>query len=116
MWDELRAAFEGMHALVNAYRPHQARESLIAEMEGWVGRGREEVRRMREAGERARGVLDRVGAGGKNGIRISQDDGGKTGDGGDVVWRGKGVAGEERRVERRVWKALHRLERSEVGC
>lgn len=46
-----------MHALVNEYRPHQARETLIREMERQVERKRREVEGVRRIGETVREVL-----------------------------------------------------------
>lgn len=48
---------------MNEYRPHQARETLIAMMEAQVARGREEVRGWQEMGERVREVLEGVSSG-----------------------------------------------------
>lgn len=44
--------------LVNAYRPHQARESLIAMMEEQIARLRGDIGAVREGVERARGVVE----------------------------------------------------------
>ncbi|KAF1850250.1 uncharacterized protein K460DRAFT_266774, partial [Cucurbitaria berberidis CBS 394.84] len=47
-----------MHALINEYRPHQARETLIAKMEEQLERKVKEVEGVRKVGERVRGVLE----------------------------------------------------------
>lgn len=47
-----------MHALINEYRPHQARETLIREMERQVERKRSEVEGVRKMGEKVTEVLD----------------------------------------------------------
>lgn len=47
-----------MHALVNEYRPHQARETLIREMERQVERKRAEIEGVRKMGDRVREVLE----------------------------------------------------------
>ena len=46
-----------MHALINEYRPHQARHTLIERMEEQVRRKREEVEGVRRMGEKVREVL-----------------------------------------------------------
>ncbi|CAO2647600.1 Nn.00g085220.m01.CDS01 [Neocucurbitaria sp. VM-36] len=47
-----------MHALINEYRPHQARETLIAKMEEQLQRKRKEVEGVTKMGERVREVLE----------------------------------------------------------
>ncbi|KAJ4350036.1 Mediator of RNA polymerase II transcription subunit 7 [Didymosphaeria variabile] len=47
-----------MHALVNEYRPHQARETLIREMERQVERKRAEVEGVERMAERVKEVLE----------------------------------------------------------
>ncbi len=78
---------------MNDYRPHQARETLIAMMEEQVARAREEGRRARSMGEKVRGVLEELGRG-ANGNDLGREE---EGDG----------EGEERRL----WEVLDR----EVG-
>ena len=51
-----------MHALINEYRPHQARETLIREMERQVERKRGEVEGVKKMGERVKEVLDGFGS------------------------------------------------------
>ena len=51
-----------MHALINEYRPHQARHTLIERMEEQVRRKREEVEGVRRMGEKVREVLAGFGA------------------------------------------------------
>lgn len=52
-----------MHALINEYRPHQARETLIREMERQVERKRAEVEGVKKMKERVQEVLDGFGRG-----------------------------------------------------
>lgn len=47
-----------MHALINEYRPHQARETLIGIMEAQLERKREEVEGVRRMGQRVKEVLE----------------------------------------------------------
>lgn len=89
-----------MHALVNAYRPHQARESLIGIMEEQIARLRGEIGAVGEGVERARGVLEGFGG-----------EGGANGERGDGKERGEGGVKREWERERRVWEIIGR----EVG-
>lgn len=82
--------------MVNEYRPHQLRETLIAMMEAQVVRCREEGEKAREMGRRVKEVLEGMGGGGWE-ERV-----GKMGnEGGD----------ENEEEERRVWEVVWR----EVG-
>ncbi|KAF1965154.1 hypothetical protein BU23DRAFT_585182 [Bimuria novae-zelandiae CBS 107.79] len=84
-----------MHALVNEYRPHQARETLIGETERQVERKRKEVEGVREMSVRVREVLEGFERGG-GGIREEKA---------AVV---REVGEEERRVQRQreMWGVL----------
>ncbi len=93
-WDELHVLFQEAHAVVNEYRPHQARETLIVMMEGQVKRAREEGRGAREMVERVKTVLRGLARG--------------DGDGEGVLGREEG---KEEGEERRVWEVVGR----EVG-
>lgn len=50
-----------MHALINEYRPHQARETLIREMERQVERKKREIEGVRKMEERVGEVLEGFG-------------------------------------------------------
>lgn len=50
-----------MHALINEYRPHQARETLIKKMEEQVERKKREIEGVRKMSEKVRSVLDGFG-------------------------------------------------------
>lgn len=94
-----------LQELINAYRPHQARESLILEMEGRVRGMRGEVERIREAGGRVEELLGGLDGGEGGGMGVMG-----TGEG-----RGKGMEKvdglEEMRRERQrgAWGALREL-------
>ncbi|KAF2849570.1 hypothetical protein T440DRAFT_469321, partial [Plenodomus tracheiphilus IPT5] len=47
-----------MHALINEYRPHQARETLIEKMEAQVERKKKEIEGVKHVAERVKAVLD----------------------------------------------------------
>ncbi|KAI4118151.1 MAG: hypothetical protein LQ345_001737 [Seirophora villosa] len=59
-WDEMKAMFSEAHGIVNEYRPHQARETLIHMMEEQVERCRLETKACKEACEKVKMVLDEV--------------------------------------------------------
>ncbi|RMZ15074.1 hypothetical protein D0862_01831 [Hortaea werneckii] len=107
-WEESTRHLErivgSMHELINAYRPHQARESLILEMEGRVEGMKGEVERIREGRGRVEGLLrELVGEEGGNG------GGGLTGE--EVVKgeMGEGVEAKRRERQRGAWDALQEL-------
>lgn len=93
-WDELHVLFQEAHAVINEYRPHQARETLIVMMEGQIKRAREEGRGAREMVERVKTVLS----------GLARGDGDRDRDLGREEGREEGE-------ERRVWEVVGR----EVG-
>lgn len=93
-WDELHLLFQEAHAVVNEYRPHQARETLIVMMEEQVKKATEEGRGAREMVERVKTVLR----------ALARGDGDRDGDLGREE-------GKEEGEERRVWEVVGR----EVG-
>ncbi len=97
-WDELRALFEEAHAVINEYRPHQARETLILMMEEQIERCRSEGSAGREGAERVRKVLEEMGR--MDGV-------------GKELLRGEGERKMERGVDgdKRLWEVINR----EVG-
>ena len=60
--DNLRNLFINAHHLLNLYRPHQARESLIMMMEEQLDRTREEIRQMDRVKADVERVLERLAA------------------------------------------------------
>ncbi|OJD31441.1 rna polymerase ii mediator complex protein [Diplodia corticola] len=102
-YEHMQTLLFNAHHLINEYRPHQARASLIAMLEEQLARRREEVDGVRRMGERIEGVLAGLGreAVGEEGLL------GK----GEAVGLGVGgvVGGEEgrrRAVQREVMRAL----------
>ena len=99
-WDEMRALFSEAHAIVNEYRPHQARETLIHMMEEQIERCKMETQTCREACEKVRGVLEEVE---KREVMVKPEI--------DIAW-----PGEKRRVEKendlrietekRIWEVI----------
>lgn len=93
---------------MNDYRPHQARETLIAMMEAQVAKAREEGRSAREMGAKVKAVLEGLGAGGE----VALDDSRSVG----VMYgrREHGMRGEDREGDeemKRIWETVGR----EVG-
>jgi mediator of RNA polymerase II transcription subunit 7 len=89
-----------MHALVNEYRPHQARQTLIERMEEQVRRKREEVEGVRRMGEKVREVL--TGFGGTDGNGTDEKAG---------VEGGEERRDEEarREVQRGMWEGVDEM-------
>ncbi|OAL52533.1 mediator of RNA polymerase II transcription subunit 7 [Pyrenochaeta sp. DS3sAY3a] len=93
-----------MHALINEYRPHQARETLIAKMEEQVQRKRGEVEGVRKISERVREVLRGFGA------EAPGEEGGKQGERDGKSEVGRASEEDKRRMgQRRMWRAMDEL-------
>ncbi|TVY38259.1 Mediator of RNA polymerase II transcription subunit [Lachnellula subtilissima] len=58
---DLRTLFINFHHLLNEYRPHQARESLILMMQDQLEKSRKETEGIREVKERVEGVIEGLG-------------------------------------------------------
>ncbi|KAL2001285.1 hypothetical protein VTN02DRAFT_1952 [Thermoascus thermophilus] len=58
--EDLRNLFINAHHLLNLYRPHQARESLIMMMEEQLDRTREEIRQMDQVKEKVENILEQL--------------------------------------------------------
>jgi mediator of RNA polymerase II transcription subunit 7 len=99
-WNELRALFEEAHAVINEYRPHQARETLILMMEEQIQRCRSEGRAGREGAERVKKVLEEVGRVEGVGKELLRGEGG-----------GRGERAGDGEGEKRLWEVINR----EVG-
>jgi mediator of RNA polymerase II transcription subunit 7 len=91
-----------MHALINEYRPHQARQTLIAKMEEQVRKKKEEVEGVRRMGEKVREVL--AGFGGVDG----ED---KSGDGGEETIEDsiQSIQEDRRRVQKGMWEVVDEI-------
>lgn len=60
--EDLRNLFINAHHILNLYRPHQARESLIMMMEEQLDRTREEIREMDRVKAEIEGVMEQLKA------------------------------------------------------
>lgn len=99
---------------MNDYRPHQARETLIAMMEAQVTKGQEEGRGAREMGARVKAVLEGLGGGGDGAGEMAVEEDGRDVRLGSGRREEHGVRGEEGEGDdetRRVWEVVGR----EVG-
>ena len=101
---DLRTIMINMHHLINEYRPHQARETLILMMEEQVERCRRERDENLKAKEMVKGVLgaleEVLGAGLGAGREEGREDGQGARERGGV--KGEGV----RERDREMWRVL----------
>ena len=93
--EDLKTLFINFHHLLNEYRPHQARESLILMMQDQLERSRAETRGILEIKERVEGLLEGLGA-----AKFGEKEEVKGGKGGD------GVVEEGRDVWEEVWRTF----------
>lgn len=70
--EDLRNLFINAHHLLNLYRPHQARESLILMMEEQLDRTREEIREMDRLKDRIEQLLEQLKIDGADAFAASQ--------------------------------------------
>ncbi|KAI0009359.1 MED7-domain-containing protein [Xylariaceae sp. FL0662B] len=59
---DIRDMFINFHHLINEYRPHQARESLIAMMQAQLDRTRAETNAIRDAKDKADRIMEGLGS------------------------------------------------------
>ncbi|KAI9864163.1 MAG: Mediator of RNA polymerase II transcription subunit 7 [Vezdaea acicularis] len=105
--DHLRTLFVNCHFLINEYRPHQARESLIVLMEEAVRRGREEVAGVKEARERvARVVAGIVGGQGLEGGKQESAESVEGWTERDTTARQSADEDRDAQLEKEVWRVL----------
>lgn len=93
--------FQDVHKVINGYRPHQARETLILMMGEQLETVRGETRSVRESVKRARGAMEGLG-------KQNQDED-RMADGKDA--EDKRRKQTEERKTKRLWEVLER----EVG-
>lgn len=84
---DLRTLFINFHHLLNEYRPHQARESLILMMQDQLEKSRRETEGIREVKEKVEGVIEGLGS-----VKLAEFGNGKLGKGKvDIVAEGRDV-------------------------
>ena len=92
--------FQDIHKVINGYRPHQARETLILMMEEQLETVRGETKNVRESIEKARGVIEGLG-------KQNQDE--------DRMADGKAAEGNRRKkMEERKTKRIREVLEREV--
>lgn len=98
---DLKTIVTNMHDLINQYRPHQARETLILMLEERIERLRGEVRAIGEAGEKMNGAFKQLQETGEaqaealaNGNELVEKD------------ADKDVANQEKQRQKAAWEAL----------
>ncbi|KAI2617761.1 MED7-domain-containing protein [Hypoxylon sp. NC1633] len=60
--NDIRDLFINFHHLINEYRPHQARESLISMMQAQLDRTRAETNAIRDAKDKAERIMEGLGS------------------------------------------------------
>ncbi|OAX82422.1 hypothetical protein ACJ72_03233 [Emergomyces africanus] len=103
---DIRNLFINAHHLLNLYRPHQARESLIMMMEEQLARTKEEIREMDRVKENVRSFLEQLEAEGSN-------TGGKSSGVCDASGKHREIKGEEEDVikeARSIWNLLDEID------
>jgi mediator of RNA polymerase II transcription subunit 7 len=95
--EDLRNLFINAHHLLNLYRPHQARESLIMMMEEQLNHSRQEIERMDKVKAEIEGVLEQLQAEGR------AAGSGESGDGNDQAKALKQKADDHTRL---IWELL----------
>lgn len=100
---DLKTIVTNMHDLINQYRPHQARETLILMMEERIERLRGEIRGIGEAGEKMEGAFKQLSE-----ARELQ---GKLEAGGHTEKKVDEDAGDlEKQRQRAAWEALRAVD------
>lgn len=103
IWDELHELFQEINKVINGYRPHQARETLVLMLEEQLERVRGETKGLGEAVGRAKEVVETLG---------KEDGGVEQGTAKDQIQDPMGrEIRKKQREEKRLWEVLAR----EVG-
>ena len=61
-WEEIRNTFEKIHGIINEYRPHQARESLVLMMEDQIQQLKKETKRVQSTVGKAEELMEKLGS------------------------------------------------------
>ncbi len=92
---DLRTLFINFHHLLNEYRPHQARESLILMMEAQVARAKAETEGIEKMKKKVEGILAGLG----QAKLVSED---------DMERETVPVVEDENEYEKEVWEELEK--------
>ena len=103
VWDQLDALFKEMHDGINAWRPHQARESLIAMMEGQIEKIKSESERVRESVGSAKEVVEGIG----KSVEGQEENGTVSGHGNRTIGD-RGQTQKKRKKEETLWELIDR--------
>jgi mediator of RNA polymerase II transcription subunit 7 len=99
---DLKTIVTNMHDLINQYRPHQARETLILMMEERIERLRGEIRGIGEAGEKMEGAFKELC---EAASQVKLESGGDTKKAQD-----DDAGGLEKQRQRAAWEALRAVD------
>ena len=101
IWDELHELFQEINKVINGYRPHQARETLILMLEEQFEKVKGETKGIGEAVGRAKEVIEMLGKEDQEGVGQAMETG-----------QGQGSLGQRRRkeelMEKRIWEVLEK--------
>jgi len=100
---DLKTIVTNMHDLINQYRPHQARETLILMMEERIERLRGEIRGIGEAGEKMEGAFKELCEAGESKGKLESSGHAEKGVDQDV-------GGLEKQRQRAAWEALRTVD------
>jgi mediator of RNA polymerase II transcription subunit 7 len=96
---DLRTIMTNMHDLINQYRPHQARETLILMMEERIEKLRGEIRGIGEAGEKMEGAFKELCEAGESKGKLESS-------GHTEKVANQNAGGLEKQRQRAAWEAL----------
>lgn len=104
-YEHMQTLLFNAHHLINEYRPHQARASLIVMMEDEVRKKKEEVEGVRKMGEKIEEVLGSLA---REGLQTGPASDGKEEEGASAAMASREAEGGERRrrEQRAVMRAL----------
>ena len=72
-WEEIRNTFEEAHGLINEYRPHQARETLILMMEDQIKQLKDETAQVKTSVAKAKELMKNLSGGGQESGNKNRD-------------------------------------------
>lgn len=103
IWEDLQTSFREINEVINEYRPHQARETLILMMEQQIERVKGETKAVRESVGRARQVVE--------GLAKEELMGGLDSEKLEGMQKEEGRRRRNQDVDKRIWEVLE----TEVG-